>query len=197
MRAAAATAAALAHRCKQSAVVGGVMQLQRRRDEREYIPRGVCYIERICEGVPRGPSNRVRALGKVREARLEGLEEVFIRFLRIGPNGGQSHQLAKYLGTRRATRRAHMTARCRRGRQQQAAGGASRAVRTGCETSLWSSRREVCRQLGRIRKQGRVGDAGEALIEVVMSRSSFQEGQARGQATDFSSMPGARDHGPY
>lgn len=39
----------------------------------------------------------------MREGRLEGLEEAFIRFLRIGPTGGQSQQRSKVPNTRRTT----------------------------------------------------------------------------------------------
>jgi hypothetical protein len=58
-------------------------------EERRYIPLGVCDIERICERVARRACNRVRALRQVWERRLERLDEVLIRLLRIG-SGGRS-----------------------------------------------------------------------------------------------------------
>jgi hypothetical protein len=75
---------------------------------RRNIPRGVCDVEGICERVAGRAGERVRALVEVRKRRLERLDEVLIRLLRIGPAGGQSGSRASWGQVHgRPTTRAH------------------------------------------------------------------------------------------
>jgi hypothetical protein len=43
------------------------------------VPGGMCYVERICEGVAWGACDRVRSLCKVWKGGLEVLQQLFIR----------------------------------------------------------------------------------------------------------------------